>query len=58
MAPVLTCPDCGAQVASPSDLQRGRRVHELLVDDSVSVNRDVTVDLWHCADCELVLGIS
>ena len=60
MADAMTCPDCGAQVLSAGDLLRGRRVHRLAVrnDGTVEVDRDETVTLWHCANCDLVIGVS
>ena len=59
MARALTCPDCGAQVATAADLVEGRRVHRLSVctDDTVAVDRSATVTLWHCGACDLVVGV-
>jgi hypothetical protein len=55
----MTCPDCGAQVAAGTDLVVGRRVHRLTVSDAhVCLDRADTVTLWHCANCDLVVGVS
>jgi len=60
MAAAMTCPDCGAQVLSAGDLLRGRRVHRLAVrdDGTVEVDRANTVTLWHCATCDLAIGVT
>ncbi|MBX0321785.1 hypothetical protein EGH21_01945 [Halomicroarcula sp. F13] len=60
MAPAMTCPDCGAQIEDADDLGAGRRVHRLTLDDtgSVTVVNDETVTLWHCENCDLVVGFS
>ncbi len=59
MGPAMTCPDCGAQVVTADDLVVGRRVHRLTVSDArVVLDRANTVTLWHCANCDLVIGVS
>ncbi|MBX0346819.1 MULTISPECIES: hypothetical protein [Haloarcula] len=56
----MTCPDCGAQVERADDLGAGRRVHRVRIHDDgrVTVAGDETVTLWHCANCDLVVGFS
>jgi len=55
----MNCPDCGAQVVDVDDLVAGRRVHRLRVSDTrVALDRSDTVTLWHCANCDLVVGVS
>jgi hypothetical protein len=55
----MTCPDCGLQIRGGDDLVGGRRVHRLAVrGDAVVVDRESTVVLWHCANCDLVVGVS
>ena len=59
MPAAMTCPDCGAQVVDVDDLVAGRRVHRLRVSDTrVALDRSDTVTLWHCANCDLVVGVS
>lgn len=59
MSAAMTCPDCGAQVGDADDLVAGRRVHRLRVSDArVCLDRANTVTLWHCANCDLVVGVS
>ncbi|GGN85638.1 hypothetical protein [Haloarcula sp. JP-L23] len=60
MVPAMTCPDCGAQVERADDLGAGRRVHRVRIHDDgrVTVAGDETVTLWHCANCDLVVGFS
>lgn len=59
MGSAMTCPDCGAQVVNANDLVAGRRVHRLRVGDGrVALDRANTVTLWHCANCDLVIGVS
>ena len=59
MGPAMTCPDCGAQVSDAAAIVAGRRVHRLSVrdDDVVAVDRSATVTLWHCGNCDLVVGV-
>jgi len=59
MRSAMTCPDCGAQVVNADDLVVGRRVHRLRVSDArVALDRSNTVTLWHCANCDLVVGVT
>ena len=59
MASAITCPDCGTQIADAADLLVGRRVHRLRVSDArVTLDHANTVTLWHCANCDLVVGAS
>ena len=59
MGAAMTCPDCGAQVVDAADLMAGRRVHRVTVGDTgVSLDHANTVILWHCANCDLVIGVS
>ncbi|MDS0281202.1 hypothetical protein [Haloarcula onubensis] len=60
MVAAMTCPDCGADIADADDLVAGRRVHRLTVRDDGTVVVDLanTVTLWHCAHCDLAVGVS
>jgi len=59
MRSVMTCPDCGAQVVDAADLLVGRRVHRLSVSDArVALDCANTVTPCHCANCDIVIGVS
>jgi len=59
MGSAMTCPDCGLAISDRTDLAAGRRVHRLRVGEArVTLDRANTVVLWHCGNCDLVVGVS
>jgi len=54
----MTCPDCGLAIQDSGDLAVGRRVHRLTVGDDGTVALEGTVLLWHCENCDIVVGVS
>ncbi|PSQ56002.1 MAG: hypothetical protein BRD23_09880 [Halobacteriales archaeon SW_9_67_25] len=57
MAESLTCPECGAEVASAEQLVAEHEVTEVEVDEDGSLNLFENRDLFLCKDCKNPLGI-
>ena len=56
MADTLHCPECGKDIESMDDLEKGDEIVEIEVEDDGSINLFEHRDTFLCAGCRKVLA--